>query len=256
MCNSMNRLRAIQSTSGFAAHSVLVVLAFLLAASAQAVPMLAKVRSITGTATYSTNGGPAQPLKVGNTFSSGTTIKTGPASSVDLSMDRAGLIRITENTILQLDKLSASETGADTAVDVEVGLPDGDMYFDVNKMSKGSRYEIKMPTGVAGIRGTKGRFSFRPAGSLRPPVVLLTGSVIFVHRPPNAPVSTFLITTPPAAYFSATEGVKVAPQSLIDEVDLTLKELGSKVRNLGDEGEGRGIKRRQTPPEPFISPGG
>src|SRR5436309_8449556 len=149
-------------------------------ASAQAQPGQAEVRAIKGTASYSTNGGGPQLLKVGLILSSGTTIKTEADSTVDLFLGpSAGIVRIAESTLLSLDKLALTDTGVDTAVEVQLNLPDGDLYFNVNKLSKASRYEIKMPNGVAGIRGTKGSFSFRPAGSLKPPVVLLEGKLVF-----------------------------------------------------------------------------
>ena len=52
------------------------------------------------------------PLKVGAVLYSGATIKTGPGSIVDLFLgNSAGVVRITENTTLGLDKLAFTDTG-------------------------------------------------------------------------------------------------------------------------------------------------
>lgn len=219
------------------------------------IPGRAEVRSVIGTATVSTNGSPERPLKVGQLLPPGSTIKTEVGSSVDLFLGTtAGRLRVGEKSILKIEELSFTETGADTAAQIEVNLPDGEMYFDVNKMSKGSRYQIKMPTGVAGIRGTKGVFSFRPGGGLKPPVVLLTGSVIFTHTPPGAPSGTYFMTAPPAVYFSPTEGVKPLPQAAATEVTGVLQEM-EKVPRGNREGLNRAQRLRNPPSEPFLSSG-
>ena len=123
----------------------------------QTVPGKAEVRAVSGTATHSTGDAPGRPLKVGTVLGTGATIKTGPESTVDLFLgNSAGVIRVAEKSTVSLDKLALTDTGADTAVEVQVNLPEGQMYFNVNKLSQASRYEIKVPNGVAGIRGTKG----------------------------------------------------------------------------------------------------
>ena len=46
------------------------------------------------------------------------------------------------------------ETGADMVTDTQLDLKSGHIMGNVKKMSGASRYEIKLPNGVAGIRGT------------------------------------------------------------------------------------------------------
>lgn len=182
---------------------------------AQTTPGRAEVRSVKGTAMWSTNGAPAKPLKVGTVLRSGTIITTGTNSAVDLFLGiSAGVIRIAESSTLSLDSLKITETGADKKVEVQLDLPDGEMYFNVNKLSKASRYEIKMPTGVAGIRGTKGSFNARP-GNTKPPIVLLEGTLVFVHAKPNGQVTTYTLKAPPAVSFTPDEGIKEAPPALV-----------------------------------------
>jgi hypothetical protein len=60
------------------------------------------------------------------------------------------------NTVLAVDKLTVSDTGADTVGDTELNLRSGQIFFNVKKMSATSKYTIKIPNGVAGIRGSSG----------------------------------------------------------------------------------------------------
>ena len=71
-----------------------------------------------------------------------------------------------------------------------------------------------MPTGVAGIRGTKGSFNARP-GSMKPPIVLLEGTLVFIHAKPNGQVTTHTLKAPPAVSFTPEEGVKDAPPAVV-----------------------------------------
>ena len=213
----------------FASRTLPLIVLFVLLGlahsfSAQPIPGRAEVRAIKGTASYSTNGSPARPLKVGTVLRSGYTVKTGTNSTVDLFLGTStGVIRIAESTTLTLDLLALTDTGADLKVEVQLDLPDGEMYFNVNKLSKPSRYEIKMPSGVAGIRGTKGSFSSRP-GNARPPIVLLEGTLEFVHVGTGGTLTTHRLKAPPAVYFSPVDGIKAAPAEMVQQ---TLAQLDS-----------------------------
>ena len=191
-----------------------LALALTYSLQAQTVPGKAEVRALKGAAMYSTGGGPSMPLKVGTVLGPGTTVKTGGNSSVDLFLgNSAGLIRLTENSTLTLDKLTLTDTGADTAVEVQLNLPDGTILGNVNKLSAASRYEIKTPNGVAGIRGTKFRMS---ANSF---IVLMEGTLVFVYVPGgNQNPTPYTLAAPPAVYFSPTAGVQPATQDLVTEV--------------------------------------
>jgi hypothetical protein len=210
---------------------------------AQTQPSKAEVRAVRGQATYTVAGGPAQQLKVGTILASGSTIKTGPASMVDLFLgNSAGVIRVTENTTLGLDKLTLTDTGADTVVEVQLNLPEGTILGNVNKLSAASKYEIKVPNGVAGVRGT--RFRVSSTGY----IVLLDGTMVFVYvPPPNGAPTPYTLVGPPAVYFSPVDGVKPAPEDLVREV-------------RGQFGGGPPFEPPGPPPavpfkDPFVSPG-
>jgi hypothetical protein len=221
------------------------LVALALTASLQAqTPGKAEVRAIKGRASYSAAGGAMTPLKVGTILYSGSTIRTEGGAFVDLFLgNSAGFVRITENTTLALDKLAFTETGADTVVEVQLNLPDGTILGNVNKLSAASKYEVKVPNGVAGIRGTRYRISSAAY------VVLLEGSLIMVYVPPGGQPTPYPLFGPPAQYFSPSEGVKPAPDPLRLEV---LGQCPGVPGGLGDRGEGE----RPRGPEhlPFIPP--
>ena len=146
----------------------------------------AKVVRIKGSARFTTGTGTWQPLKVGDVLSSGAVIQTAADSRVDVVLGdpkaaagsgvKVGLpfgsatpgsgggggassvdqnfIRLMENTVMSIDKLSATDTGADIVTDTQLDLRAGRVFGTVKKLSAGSRYEVKIPNGVAGVRGT------------------------------------------------------------------------------------------------------
>lgn len=147
----------------------------------------AKVVRVKGYARFTGGNNVWQPLKVGEVLKPGTVIQTGMerGSFVDLVLgDGSGsapaeasvpntaaitpvnsknyyqpnaeqnVVRVWENSLLGIDKLTSMETGADTVTETQLDLKAGRIFGSVKKMSAASRYEVKIPNGVAGIRGT------------------------------------------------------------------------------------------------------
>ncbi len=213
-------------------------------------PGRAEVRAMTGSAVWSTNGGPVMPLKVGTVLFSGTTVITATNSTVDLFLGRsAGVVRVAESSTLSLDSLKLINTGADTKVEVQLELPDGEMYFNVNKLSKASRYEIKMPTGVAGIRGTKGNFNARP-NSTKPRILLLEGTVILAHTTPSGQMVTLTMKAPPPVTFEPSEGVKEAAPAA---VTVAVAQVDSATKSAPSPPQAPPPKTTTQPVEPVLS---
>lgn len=114
-----------------------------------------RVRAVEGSAKYSTSGGAWMPLKVGTTLPAGSTVTTAAESHVDIYLGINGpTIRIAADSTVGLDKLTSTDTGADAVIETQLNLKKGMMMGSVRKMAAASRYEIKTPAGVAGIRGT------------------------------------------------------------------------------------------------------
>ena len=63
------------------------------------------------------------------------------------------MVRLTGDTMLAIDKLTVSDTGLDTVSDTELDLKQGRIFCSVKKLSAASQYLVKIPNGIAGVRG-------------------------------------------------------------------------------------------------------
>lgn len=120
---------------------------------AEAKQATAKVRRVTGSAQVSATGGGWTALKANQALPQGSIIRTGADSTVDLFLNNS-VVRITSDTTMGVDKLIAEHTGAEMAYQTQLNLKNGNILGNVKKLAHASKYEIKTPTGVAGIRGT------------------------------------------------------------------------------------------------------
>jgi hypothetical protein len=164
------------------------VLSLAASAVAQTIhPGVATVVRIAGEASYSLGDGKWHPLVAGKLLAAGAVVRTGADSTVDMVLGKAiampqadpapnrisdaaddpvrGLVpykptaeqntvRLTGNTVLAIDKLTVSDTGFDSVSDTELDLRQGAIYNSVKKLSGASQYLIKIPNGIAGVRGT------------------------------------------------------------------------------------------------------
>ncbi|HUE36185.1 MAG TPA: FecR domain-containing protein [Candidatus Acidoferrum sp.] len=156
-------------------------------------PAAITVVRIQGEARYSVDGKAWHPLVVGKVLRAGTVIETASGSSADLVLSgnpvpisentsapqnlpmvsiapdpnvrgymaykpeaQQNVIRMSGGTMLAVDQLTVFDTGADTVGNTEVDLRAGKIFFSVKKLSASSQYIIKLPNGVAGIRGATG----------------------------------------------------------------------------------------------------
>lgn len=100
--------------------------------------------------------GAFKPAKEGMVLSEGDIIKTGPSGAALLNIAgyaKGSLVRMRENTQLNLDILK-EDLGTNrkvTVLDVSIGK----ILIQAEKLKEGSRFEVKTPTSVVGVRGTK-----------------------------------------------------------------------------------------------------
>jgi hypothetical protein len=201
-----------------------MLLALTCNASAQDVKQgVVTVIRIQGDARYSSGDNVWHPLTPGLTLGTGAVIETGANSTADIvlsdkaaqvslrsnagspiggSLNIAGLpvkplqrasapeqnvIRLQPDTVLAVDKFVYSQTGADAVTDTELDLRSGKIFGNVKKVSAASKYIIKTPTGVAGIRGTA--FLLGADGD----VTVLEGSVVISAIGPTGTVFTTVL---------------------------------------------------------------
>jgi hypothetical protein len=69
------------------------------------------------------------------------------------------LIRLSGDTTVKIDTLTVSDTGVDTVSDTELDLQKGRIFYSVKKLSAESKYLVKIPNGIAGVRGSQGFIS-------------------------------------------------------------------------------------------------
>jgi len=179
---------------------LLVIASVSRAAADSSTDGIAKVVAIGGDARYFIAGDTTpHTLKVGMILKSGITIQTasGPLNYVDVVLNNPQAIappspgpsdvahyqpkaeqdgiHIFDNTVLAVDKLTKTQTGADLVTDTELDLKAGSILGTVKKLSPASKYEVKIPNGVAGIRGT---IYFLSASGI---VRVVSGSVVVAY---------------------------------------------------------------------------
>jgi hypothetical protein len=131
------------------------LLAASLVGTAQAKEGAATVRAVRGTADYSSGGGTWQKLAVGKVLGMGAAFRPGADSEVDLFLkDNGPVVRVTPETTLGLDTLLFEDTGEETVITTKLDLKNGRILGNVKKLAASSKYEVQIPTGVVGIRGT------------------------------------------------------------------------------------------------------
>ena len=183
----------------------------------------AKVVRMKGSARYTTGGNVWQPLKLGAVLKPGAIIQTGldkgsyvdlvlgdgnaplpsspvtrPVGSANAVPPNAGgggakadqnVVRLFENTVLGVDKVTNMNTGADVVTETQLDLKAGHILGTVKKMSANSKYEIKLPKGVAGIRGTW--YDLTADGLLK----VMDGSVVLAHVKDDGTVVTQVVNS-------------------------------------------------------------
>jgi len=179
----------------------------------------AVVRSIRGKAQYLDSGGQWLELKVGQVLKPGSTVRTASDSHADLFMDENGpVVRLAENTTLGLDKLNYTATGVDTIIETQLDLKSGRILGIVRKMADQSKYEIKTPNGVAGIRGTE--YDITATSVLR----VVSGSMVMVYVKSDGTVITQVVNS--NEMFVPSDGtVKLIPADQLSQLMAEVKDM-------------------------------
>lgn len=201
----------------------------------------AVVRALLGAPEYSRGGGAFVPLKVNTVLHAGDVVKTAKEDHVDLFLGKNnGVVQVTPNSTLLLDKLTFQDTGAEIVSDTQLDLRAGTIQGKVNKMSKASKYEIKTPRGVAGIRGTK--YSVSANGTVTEGTVIVVYVIGGIAQPP--------ITVHEGETVVPGGTPKPAPKDLLNDI---LNGIHDAENHIGNQ---LFIEVFVAPPvvQPFISP--
>jgi len=227
-----------------------IALATVSTLSAQSKDAGATVLRNKGTARYTLGNNIWQPLSTGQVLQPGSVVQTSrdAGSFVDLALgEGAGTVipasplaatapsmggsinfkpstqqnsvRVMENTVLGIDKLSVMQTGADVVSDTQLDLKSGRIVGNVKKMSAASRYEIKLPNGVAGIRGTV--YDITADGTIR----VASGSVVISFVDSQGNVQTRSIMGG-QEYNSRTDQITPLPAGMAAQIEAAASATG------------------------------
>jgi hypothetical protein len=202
-------------TWSFGSKALVWCLALIVAASATTLSAqtakqgAAKIIRIKGAARYTMGDNKWHPLNEGDILKPGAVIQTASSSQVDLLLSdqenvgeqtitpaivyrpeteaRVNAVRMYENTVLGVDKLTWMGTGVDMVTETQLDLRAGRIFGTVKKLSGASRYEVKIPNGVAGIRGTI--YMLEASGLVK----VLVGTVIISYVKPDGTIVTQVV---------------------------------------------------------------
>jgi len=200
-----------------------------------------RVNAIAGDARYSSKGGPYQPLSVGQRLYSGDSIKTGAGSHVDLDVGaNVGIVQVTPQSTFVLDKLTVTEAGPDRLTETQLKVEMGAIYAKINKLGKGSRYEIATPKGIAGIRGSAAYVNADCK------VTMVDGLAGVAFPTPAGPVDTYLVHAGETVSPTDKPPHPASPDELRDIVEA--------LRDACTHGMGPDFRPFALLPDQFISP--
>jgi hypothetical protein len=126
-------------------------------------------------------GGNWTPAKVNEELEAGAVIRTGANSGCDLSVNGlSSAVRLGPDSTLGITDMTRTSSSADADRDTMLDLQQGSILGNVKKLSANSRYEIRTPHGVAGIRGTDFNITaiLQPDGHYVVTFTSITGQVI------------------------------------------------------------------------------
>ena len=174
----------------------------------------AKVRFVVGHPEYQKAGSPTwQKLEQDMILHPGDSVRCDAKSHADLSLGlNNGNVEVSADSELLLDKLTYTYTGLEVIHDTQLNLKSGSVAGQVNKMAVGSKYQIKTPKGIAGIRGT--RYVAYADGRL----VVTEGTVFYSVLQPDGTFKVFEVHAG-YAYDPATGGIRPATSEEKEDVN-------------------------------------
>jgi FecR protein len=205
----------------------------------------AKVVNLKGKARVSNDGKSWQPVAKGDVIRPGSVIQTaGNGSFVDIVLGtkegtgavgaqpvafnpasagggesvNQNVVRLYENTVLAIDKLTLEKTGADEVSETQLDLRAGQIMGNVKKLSAASKYEIKIPNGVAGIRGTT--YLIAASGVVN----VLTGSVVVAVVDKDGGVVTRVVSAG-FRYDPAADKIMPIPTKVLEKLNVDYHNL-------------------------------
>lgn len=131
--------------------SVFVLLFSLSSASAES--RSGKVTTSQGTVEVKIGETKWAPAEIGMVLKEGDMIRTQTNSSTTVEIENAGLVEIKPNSELELMELTTDKNDNSRRTIIDLSL--GEVLIKAKKLNnKKSKFEVKTPTSVVGVRGT------------------------------------------------------------------------------------------------------
>ena len=220
---------------------------------------------VEGIASYSLDGGSKWiPLVAGEHLPPGSQIHTGYNGRADIILGKAialpqadwrpdristaadapvrglvsykpsaeqNVVRLTPDSTLAIDKLTIIDTGSDSVGDTELNLTAGKIFGSVKKLTGATQYLVKIPTGVAGVRGTT--FSMTVDGFVCVYETHQNGGLVLAITPVGGgPTATILIGA--GSQFDPSSG-GTTPVPVTPEQMAILQKIFSSVRTIYEQ---------------------
>ena len=211
------------------------------AVAQKTVDRVARVNALAGDVRYSSKDGAWVPASIGTKLFAGDKVKTGAGSHADIDLGgNVGIVQVAPRSLFVIDKITSTDAGPDRVTETQLSVNDGAIYAKINKLAKGSRYEIATPKGIAGIRGTA---VYVTADGQ---VTVLDGQAGVAYPNGNGGVDTYIVNS------GETVGPTDRPPHAAPE-DL-LRGIVEALRDAAMHGVGRETAPFIQPLAPFISP--
>jgi hypothetical protein len=164
------------------------------------------VKSLDGTASVVAGTNTPAPLTAGDALADGAVVEVDAAGQVDLYLDENGatplprklhkkdlepsnLARLYSSTVLGVDRVKWLDSGVEVITDSQFNLRRGAMLAKVVKLTTTSRFEVKIPNGVLGLR-EPGVFTVTAGGDL----AVLSGTVVIAYVTLDGSVNTVVVS--------------------------------------------------------------
>lgn len=112
--------------------------------------MSVKVKFVKGQVKVLSQRAELKKARLGQSLKLGDKIFTKGNSSIELLVDQLGVVKVGENSSLEISTITKSKQ----QMHASLKLNGGSVFSAVQKMKKSDQFTIKTPTAVAGVRGT------------------------------------------------------------------------------------------------------
>lgn len=107
------------------------------------------VQTVLGNVTIQSGDVKSTPA-AGSLVKENSIIRTGKLSLIDIKYKNSGIIRVNENSNIDIARLFSAENADETILNME----EGKVFVTISKITKDSKFQVKTPTSVAAARGT------------------------------------------------------------------------------------------------------